>query len=115
MSDTENPVPNTSPDPLSLITKAGKLNYSIDQTVSIVRSHHPALSKNTLKYLLSDPESAEYEAYHIGKDAGMFDVESGLHDAAAGGDGDAQKALQNLRAERAVGKAIKDKFFPDTE
>lgn len=115
MSDTDNQPQIIPPDPISLITKAGKLNYSIEQTVSIIRSHHPALSKNTLKDLLSDPESAEYEAYHTGKDAGMFDVESGLHDAAAGGDGDAQKALQNLRAERAVGDAIKKKFFPDTE
>jgi hypothetical protein len=115
MSKADNPVPAIPPNPISLITKAGKLNYSIDRTVSIVRSYHPALSKKTLQALLTSPGTAEYEAYQSGKDIGMFDVESGLHDAAAGGDADAQKALQTLRAERNVGEAIKKRFFPDTE
>lgn len=115
MSETDKPVLTTPSDPISLITKAGKLNYSIEQTVSIVRSHYPALSKNTLQSLLSSPGTAEYEAYQSGKDVGMFDVESGLHDAAAGGDADAQKALQTLRTERNVGEAIKKRFFPNTE
>jgi hypothetical protein len=115
MSDTDNPVPVTPPDPITLITKAGKLNYSIERTVSIVRSYHPALSKNILQDLLSNPGTAEYEAYRRGKDMGMFDVESGLYDAAADGDADAQKALQTLRTERNVGDAIKNRFFPDAE
>lgn len=112
MSDTDNQQP-TLPDPISLITKAGKLNYSIERTVSIVRTYHPAISKNTLQDLLTSPGSAEYDAYHTGKDAGMFEVESGLYTAAADGDADAQKALQNLREERTIGEAIKNSFFPD--
>lgn len=82
MSDTDNPIP-TAPDPIALITKAGKLNETIDQTVSIVRSHNPTLSKNTFQDLLTSVGSDEYEAYHTGKESGIFDVESGLHDAAA--------------------------------
>lgn len=57
MSDTDNPI-RAVPDPIALITKAGKLN-------------------------LTSVGSDEYEAYHTGKESGMFDVESGLHDAAA--------------------------------
>ncbi|MDU1892835.1 MAG: hypothetical protein E6767_19315 [Dysgonomonas sp.] len=115
MSETDNTKPATPPDPISLITQAGKLNYPVDRTVSIVRSHHPGLDKDVLLNLLSTSGTKEYEAYHTGKEAGMFEVESGLYAAAAGGDGDAQKALQNLRVERTVGDAIKNKFFPDTE
>lgn len=115
MSNTESSIPLTSPDPITLITKAGKLGYSIDQTVSIVRSHFPDHDKNILKKLLITPGTKEFDAYQTGKDIGMFDVESGLHDAAAGGDADAQKALQNLRVERTVGEAIKNKFFPESE
>lgn len=115
MSDTDNHLPATTDNPLSIIMKAGKLNYSIEKTVSIVRSYYPALSKNTLQDLLTSPGSAEYDAYHTGKETGMFEVESGLYAAAADGDADAQKALQNLRVERTVGDAIKEKFFPEPE
>jgi len=115
MSETDDQQPVTPPDPISLITKAGKLNYSIERTVSIVRSYFPELNKNALLDLLSSPGTTEYDAYHTGKDVGMFDVESGLHAAAADGDADAQKALQNLRVERTVGDAIKETFFPDKD
>ena len=112
MSDTDNQQP-ILPSPISLIKKAGKLSYSIERTISIVRSYHPALSKNTLQDLLTSPGSAEYDAYYTGKEAGMFEVESGLYTAAVDGDANAQKALQNLREERTIGEAIQKTFFPD--
>ena len=113
MSDTDNQKTTTPADPLELITKTGKLNYSIDRTVSIVRSYYPEYSKNTLQDLLTRPGSNEYDAYHAGKNAGLFDIENALFDAAASGDVDAQEALLKLQVDKDVTEAIKEKFFPD--
>jgi len=112
MSNTKSPTPQTSPDPIVLITKAGKLNYSIEKTCSIVHSQCPGMYED-LHSLLTTSGTKEFEAYSQGRDMGMFDVESGLYDAAAKGDADAQKALQNLRQERITGEAIRDRFFPE--
>lgn len=114
MEDNEStPLPQYLTDPLCLITRAGKLNYTIDQTVAIVSTYFLDTDKNKLRELLNSPVSPEYEAYQTGKDISLFDVENALYDSATSGDIDAQEALLKLQVDKDVNQAIKDKFFPD--
>lgn len=106
--------PQLPSDPLELITKAGKLNYSIDQTSAIVCSSFPGQTKDRIHKLLTNPGTKEYNAYQTGKSIRLFDVENALYDAAASGDVDAQEALLKLQVDKDVTEAIKDKFFPDS-
>jgi len=109
--------PQTSPkapaDPLELITKAGKLNYSVEQTAGIVCSTFHGQDKSNLRKLLITSGTKEYDAYQTGKDIRLFDVENALYNAAASGDVDAQETLLKLQVDKDVNGAIKDKFFPD--
>lgn len=105
--------PQLPADPLELISKSGKLNYSIDQTSAIVCSSFPGQNKDSLRKLLITPGTKEYDAYQTGKSIRLFDVENALYDAAASGDVDAQEALLKLQVDKDVSEAIKEKFFPD--
>jgi len=115
MSDKDSKTtPQLPSDPLELITKAGKLNYSIDQTAAIVCSSFHGQNKDSLRKLLTNPSTKEYDAYQTGKSIRLFDVENALYDAAASGDVDAQEALLKLQVDKDINQAIKDKFFPDS-
>lgn len=94
--------PQLPADPLELITKAGKLNYSIDQTSAIVCSSFPGQNKDSLRKLLITPGTKEYDAYQTGKSIRLFDVENALYDAAASGDVDAQEALLKLQVDKDI-------------
>ncbi|MDR1883751.1 MAG: hypothetical protein LBR26_13345 [Prevotella sp.] len=105
--------PRPPVDPLELISRAGKLNYSIDQTAAIVCSFFPAQNAENLRKLLTDPASKEYNAYLTGKDIRLFEVENALYDAAVSGDVDAPEKLFKLQTDKIVSREIKRKFFPD--
>ncbi|MFT4072803.1 MAG: hypothetical protein QM654_12880 [Dysgonamonadaceae bacterium] len=99
--------------PQELISKAGKLNYSVEQTVSIVCCSFPGTNKKYLIKRLCDPTTEEYELYHSSRNIGLFDVENALYDKATSGDVDAQEVLLKLQVDKDVDKAIQEKFFPD--
>lgn len=114
MSENENtPLPQVPADPLVLIAKAGKLNYTIEQAVAIVCSSFPEQDKDALLKQISTEGTKEHSAYHNGKIIKLFAVENALYDAATDGDVDAQEALLKLQVDKDVARAIKEKFFPD--
>ncbi len=103
------------PNILNLISLAGKLNYTIDKTISIVYDKHPEIDKTLLRELLLTAGTDEYEAFAAGKDTGMYDVEAGMYHAASGGDADAHKALQSIQTGKVISEAIQNKFFPEDD
>lgn len=113
MSDKDSKKASEHPtDPYQLIQKAGKLNYSIEQTASIVCSYFHEKNKKLLINQLSVPGTKEYDSYQSGKDMQMFEVESALYDSATSGDADAQETLLKLQTDKNISKIIEEKFFP---
>lgn len=102
-----------APDPLKIITKAGKLNYSIDQTIKIVCSIFWDISKKDLSRNIITPGTDEYDAYQTGKSIRLFDIEDSLYESAASGDNDARETILKLQVDKDISEAIKNSFFPD--
>lgn len=98
-----------------IILQAGKLNYSVDKVVSVVRSKLKDIDTDQLFKQLTTKGTPEYEAYHAGLEARNYDIEAGMFKAAADGDADAQKSFQSILKERAVNDAVREKFFPEDD
>lgn len=117
MEETE----GTAPAPEKIVTlqdtllKAGKLNYSIERTLSVVRSIHPEIAIDLLKQDLDDPTTEEYQIFYSGKNAQDYEIESAMFDEAAGGSSFAQEALERIQKRNNLDQAIQEKFFPSED
>ena len=98
---------------MEVIEQCGRLKYPAEKVLSNLYAKDNKIDIEAIRDKLNTPGSAESMAYRSGFDSGDLAVESALFDAAAAGDPDAQKALHDIQAERTVGNAIKDRFFPD--
>lgn len=119
----ENNTPDTShrkslPDMtiLEVITECGRLKYPLSKISSILQAKDRNLDIEEMKSRLTTAGTEEYQAYWSGIDAGDFEVDDALYSDVISGTKtsvDSQKALHDIRRERNINNAIRDKFFPE--
>ena len=118
MDENKTSQTNNTPEsmtPIEIIEQCGRLKYPVEKVLNILYANDNSTDIAEMRRKLNDAGTREYRAYRSAFDSGDMAVDSALHDAAADGDPDAQKALRDIQAERTVGDAIKERFFPSDD
>ena len=101
---------------IQVIEHCGRLKYPVDKVISILSSKEHKDLVEDISTNITTPGTPEYIAYHSGIDAGDFEVDNALYTDILDGSKtsvDSQKELTDIQSKRALGDAIRDKFFPE--
>jgi len=101
---------------IQVIEHCGRLKYPVDKVISILSSKEHKDLVEDIRTKITTPGTPEYIAYHSSIDAGDFEVDNALYTDILDGSKtsvDSQKALTDIQSKRALGDAIRDKFFPE--
>lgn len=101
---------------LEVIEHCGRLKFPLDKVLNILRSKDHDIDILDMATRLATDGTEEYRAYRSGLDAGDYEVDAALYSDVISGTKtsvDSRKALHDIRHERNINDAIRDKFFPE--